>query len=954
MSFNGFNTIIPIAPTIPGSVKFKDLSVGDSSSDITVARINGNITVGSLTVPGGLYLSNNSLSNLSLPINPTDATSKEYVDAVAIGLNILEPVDVSSVGPLVLSGLQTIDGYTTNPGDRILVQNQVNEVENGIYIASIGIWSRSTDLPNGSSASRATVQVLHGMTEGGNTYVCVTPPPTDIVGIDPLMWVLFISTAIKAGAGLSKVENVLNVNVDNIGIQINGSNELFIPNGGISNANLQNSTINVIAGSGIAGGGLLPLGSTSMISVDFTVVRTTGAQTMSGPKTFTDEILLQNPSSPSNVLNLSASNLTTSYNFIFPPTAGLIGQILSTNGVGVLSWITPTGGNVIGPPSSTNNAIALYSGITGNLIKNSGVTIDSGGNTTGINNLTTTGDLIANTFTNGSISIIGSTISGLMLPVNPNDAVNKQYVDSLSPGLTWKDPVIVSTTTNIVLAGLQLLDGYFTLAGDGVLVLAQTNGAQNGIYVASTGSWGRRPDLTTGDAAAGTVVWVEQGVTQGQTAFVCTNVQGSDIVGVNALNWLQFSGSGLILAGAGLSKVGNTLNVNVDNSTISIVSNALQVSALGITSAQIANNTIQNGKLINSSLSILPGSGLMGGGTVSLGGSTTLSVDSTVIRTTGAQSMSGPKTFTDSIILQNPFSPSNAITLLGTNLSSSWNFIFPPNAGTLNQVLTTDGSGTLSWSTVSSSTAPGLPAQSLQFNSNPAGTFTGSSNLTYNQGTSTITLNGNIDLTALNSTINFTGNAGTITGLAIPVNSQDAANKSYVDSAISSAPGLPFTSIQFNNSGLLGGSANLLWNQGTSTISLNGTLNNSGTTNATSVNTGSIITAGGIGVAKDVYIGGKCFSHDFFTTSDERLKHEIEHINQKDLKKLDNINGYSYFLNDDDDLKYGFLANELEKCGLENLTQTVDNYKRISYQSFIPLLLEKIKSLEKRLALLEN
>ena len=70
--------------------------------------------------------------------------------------------------------------------------------------------------------------------------------------------------------------------------------------------------------------------------------------------------------------------------------------------------------------------------------------------------------------------------------------------------------------------------------------------------------------------------------------------------------------------------------------------------------------------------------------------------------------------------------------------------------------------------------------------------------------------------------------------------------------------------------------------------------------------------------------------------------------------KLNNINSYSYFMGEEEDLKYGFLAGELESVGFDNLIKTVDNYKRINYQSFIPLLLEKIKQLEKRLNDLEN
>ena len=66
-----------------------------------------------------------------------------------------------------------------------------------------------------------------------------------------------------------------------------------------------------------------------------------------------------------------------------PVTATLptLNQALIWNGT---AWApTDSGGNVLGPASSTINAVALYSNTTGKLIKDSAVTVDSSGNITG-------------------------------------------------------------------------------------------------------------------------------------------------------------------------------------------------------------------------------------------------------------------------------------------------------------------------------------------------------------------------------------------------------------------------------------------------------------------------------------------------------------------------------------------------------------------------------------------
>jgi hypothetical protein len=72
-----------------------------------------------------------------------------------------------------------------------------------------------------------------------------------------------------------------------------------------------------------------------------------------------------------------------------PNADGTNGQVLSTDGSGTLSWASggDGSGDVVGPASATDNAIARYDGTTGKLIQNSGVAIDDSNNVTGIANL---------------------------------------------------------------------------------------------------------------------------------------------------------------------------------------------------------------------------------------------------------------------------------------------------------------------------------------------------------------------------------------------------------------------------------------------------------------------------------------------------------------------------------------------------------------------------------------
>lgn len=119
----------------------------------------------------------------------------------------------------------------------------------------------------------------------------------------------------------------------------------------------------------------------------------------------------------------------------------------------------------------------------------------------------------------------------------PDDLI---ALPSGSGSLTWKEPARLATTANIVLSGLQVIDGLLTAAGDRILVKNQADARENGIYSAAFGMWTRTLDANaTGELDAGTFVIVTEGVTQVDTAwYVSTN--NPVIVGTTPITWAQF------------------------------------------------------------------------------------------------------------------------------------------------------------------------------------------------------------------------------------------------------------------------------------------------------------------------------------------------------------------------------------------------------------------------------
>lgn len=208
---------------------------------------------------------------------------------------------------------------------------------------------------------------------------------------------------------------------------------------------------------------------------------------------------------------------------------------------------------------------------------------------------------------NAKLSLAGGTMSGtlnmgsqaitnVLDPSAPQDVATKNYVDTVAQGLNAKPAVVVATTANITLSGEQTIDGVLT-SGSRVLVKNQSTAAQNGIYVSAAGAWSRAADANTWAELVSAFIFVSQGTTQADTGWVCT-VDAGGTIGVTAVTFVQFSSAGIILAGAGLTKTGNTLSVNVDNSTIEINSNNLRIKPLGVTNAEIsASAAIARSKL---------------------------------------------------------------------------------------------------------------------------------------------------------------------------------------------------------------------------------------------------------------------------------------------------------------------------------------------------------------------
>ncbi len=68
-----------------------------------------------------------------------------------------------------------------------------------------------------------------------------------------------------------------------------------------------------------------------------------------------------------------------------------------------------SGGNVTGPGSATDHAVARYDGTSGELVQDSLMLVDDSGNITGVGNITLSGTLIG-TLSSNLLTIDGGTL----------------------------------------------------------------------------------------------------------------------------------------------------------------------------------------------------------------------------------------------------------------------------------------------------------------------------------------------------------------------------------------------------------------------------------------------------------------------------------------------------------------------------------------------------------------
>ena len=233
----------------------------------STARASLGLGTISTQAANSVSISGGSITGLGTPSSNSDAATKVYVDNLVTGLKTRIITRVATTGNINLSNAlengDTLDGITLATGNKILVKDQTDATENGIYdVVASGAASRNTEFNTVAELAGQMVIVQEGSTNADKFFLCTTDNSGSIGSVNITFTVVQpsnvgdvtlngVQTLTNKTLTSPVISEVVSVSNGNISVLPNGSGKVLLDgNGSSGGISVSDGLIDIRTGTG--------------------------------------------------------------------------------------------------------------------------------------------------------------------------------------------------------------------------------------------------------------------------------------------------------------------------------------------------------------------------------------------------------------------------------------------------------------------------------------------------------------------------------------------------------------------------------------------------------------------------------------------------------------------------------------------------------------------------------
>ena len=216
----------------------------------STARASLGLGTISTQAANSVAISGGTITGLGSPSASSDAATKNYVDNLVTGLKTRIITRVATTGNINLTNAlengDTLDGITLATGNKVLVKDQTDATENGIYdVVASGAASRNTDYNTVAELAGQLVIVQEGSANADKIFLCTTDNSGSIGSVNIVFTVVTpsnvgdvtlngVQTLTNKTLTSPVISEVVSVSNGNISLLPNGSGKVLLDGNGSS------------------------------------------------------------------------------------------------------------------------------------------------------------------------------------------------------------------------------------------------------------------------------------------------------------------------------------------------------------------------------------------------------------------------------------------------------------------------------------------------------------------------------------------------------------------------------------------------------------------------------------------------------------------------------------------------------------------------------------------------